>query len=202
MRIPIASALVAFLALSPFMQAAAPPADELKLTTERVVVFKDNYALLMKSGGAKADAEGRVHTRAVPDTAILGSFWAMGDGQRVLAMRAEWDEKRELAKRETPAITIVEILRANVGKRATLALTEKRTITGTIAQLLEMPGEARGANHPALAAAGIGGFSVELKDDRSPFEMLAAGRVGHAIAHDEYGNAIQPTPDAPEGVMK
>ena len=108
MRIPIASALVAFLALSPFTQAAAPPADELKLTTERVVVFKDNYALLMKSGAAKADAEGRVHTRAVPDTAILGSFWAMGDGQRVLAMRAEWDEKRELAKRETPAITIVE----------------------------------------------------------------------------------------------
>src|SRR5687768_15851780 len=69
---------------------------QVKLKAERVVVFKDGYALVAKSASGTADGEGRVFTRQVPEAAILGSFWAVGEGQRVLGMRAEWDEKREV----------------------------------------------------------------------------------------------------------
>src|SRR5436190_12770284 len=71
----------------------APADGSLALTTERVVVFKDGYALFVKAGTATADAEGRVSTTAVPDSAVLGCVWAKGDDRKVLGMSTEREEK-------------------------------------------------------------------------------------------------------------
>src|SRR5687768_4599348 len=80
-------------------EAGTRPADLLTLGTERVVIFKDNYGLVAKTGKAVADAEGRVYTTAVPDAAVLGTFWAMsGEGEKLIGMSAGWDEKKERVK--------------------------------------------------------------------------------------------------------
>src|SRR5277367_6676853 len=68
--------------------AGAAASPRLKLSTERVVIFKDGHGLVVKAGVATADADGRAYTAEVPDGAILGCFWAIGQDKKVLAMRA------------------------------------------------------------------------------------------------------------------
>src|ERR1041385_6958207 len=116
-------------------------ASELALSTERVIIFKDGYGLIVKNGKATADAHGKVFTPQVPESAILGSFWAISDGQKLLAMEAGWDEQREVREKRTACITIPELLRANVGRRISLRLADGRNITGTPTQVLDMPAD-------------------------------------------------------------
>src|SRR5688500_17297442 len=68
----------------------AAPANELTWKTDRLVIFKDGHGLVVKSGRGVADASGRAVTFDVPDAAVLGCFWAVGDGGNILGMRAEW----------------------------------------------------------------------------------------------------------------
>src|SRR5687768_17996314 len=87
------------LALRTALAAACLPAlsfsGELALAVERVVVFKDGTALVVKRAIGVPDDYGRVHTHDVPDAAALGCFWAAVDaedgagGLRIGAMRAE-----------------------------------------------------------------------------------------------------------------
>jgi len=129
----------------------APPVptspQKLSLATERVVVFKDGYGLIIKTASATADADGKVFTTEVPNAAVLGTFWASStsagaDAKKMLGMRAEWDESRTLRKTAVPCLTVRDILRANLGKRVTVTLSlgekdEKRNVTGTVTKLLE-----------------------------------------------------------------
>src|ERR1043165_9964567 len=112
-------------------------ASQLELSTERVIIFKDGYGLIVKNGKATADAQGKVFTPQVPESAILGSFWAMSDAQKLLAMEGGWEEKREVGEKRSACITIPELLRANVGRRVTLTLGARKNITGTLAQVLD-----------------------------------------------------------------
>src|SRR5205085_5288173 len=137
---------VVILAVCSFTWADEKPphtaASQLQLTTERAIIFKDGYGLIIKNGKATADAQGKVFTPQVPESAILGSFWAMSDGQKLLAMEAGWEEKREVREKRTACITIPELLRANVGKRVTLKLGDGHSISGNLVQVLDIPGEA------------------------------------------------------------
>src|SRR6266571_4420618 len=123
-------------------------ASQLQLATERVIIFKDGYGLIVKNGKATADAQGKVFTPQVPESAILGSFWAMSDAQKLLAMEAGWEEKREVREKRTACITIPELLRANVGRRVSLRLGDGRNITGTLVQVLDMPGDTTSVPSP------------------------------------------------------
>jgi hypothetical protein len=144
--------------------------------------------LVFKRGMATADGEGRVFTGDVPEAAILGSFWAVGEEQRIIGMRAEWDEKREVRKTETACVTIPELLRANRGKRVTLGLPENRTVMGTIVEVLDLPAPA-GATMPLSSAFAMavgpaaGGFEVVTDSSRSPFELLRSGMAERAGYH-------------------
>lgn len=104
----------------------------LSLKTERVVVFKDGYALLVKQAEAVADARGVTFTDEVPDSAVLGTFWAWSDhGPTLRSLRAEWREE-EVEREERGACTDpASILEANPGKRVTVEL-EGATLTGTV----------------------------------------------------------------------
>ncbi len=143
---------------------APRPDDPARLTlhTDRLVVFKDGYALVVKSAMATPGPDGQVFTDEVPDAAVLGCFWAVADGRPITTMRAEWVENTSERSRETACTSIVEILRANTGKPVTLALNspfrntefgapvEKGSITGTIATVLELPPEPRRPFDPDL----------------------------------------------------
>lgn len=125
----------------------APDAPgRLALTTERVVIFKDGYALFVKKATAIADAEGRVFTEQVPDGAVLGCFWATAES-KVLSMRAEWDERQIERATESNCVNTLELLRANKGKAVKLGLNDKVPLAGTIVDVLELPPDMK---NPAL----------------------------------------------------
>lgn len=65
-------------------------ASELELKTERVIVFKDGFSLIIKRGVAITDKAGEVFTDEVPDAAVLGSFWAVPQEGRLISMLAGW----------------------------------------------------------------------------------------------------------------
>jgi hypothetical protein len=156
-------AIVASVATAQTAPSTQPAANELKLTTDRLVVFKDGHGLVIQTGKGTADAEGRAFVTDVPDSATLGCFWAVGEQDAILAMRAEWVETREIKKRETPCLTIAEIIRANLGKPVTLELADAAgaaagagdkgtTVTrdGKLLELLEVAPDEIGAE-PAVA---------------------------------------------------
>jgi len=110
---------------------------ELELKTERVVVFKDGYALVVKSGRAVADPEGRVFTDDVPDRATLGSFWASAQGKSAIAMRAEWVDRKRTISARGPALSILDLLRANRGKMLRLVRPDNVAVEAKVLELLE-----------------------------------------------------------------
>jgi hypothetical protein len=116
----------------------------LKLTTERVVVFKDGYSLIVKRATGTADEKGQVWTDQVPDAAILGCFWATTDSGEPLAMRAEWVETRREESTPSACVSTVELLRASVGGQVTLRLAagdgkSEREVSGKLLEVLELP---------------------------------------------------------------
>ena len=177
-------------ATRPVEGAATRPSDLLTLATERVVIFKDNYGLVAKTGKAVADAEGRVYTTEVPDSAVLGTFWALGEGDKLLGMNAVWDEKKEKVKKETDCLTMPELLRANVGKSVTLGLGDRRNVVGTIVDVLEVPVDERAT--PEMAAAILGRHVPFIATGAGPGEQSVVrreivARGGDFVVIDESG---------------
>ena len=78
-------------------------ADALTLKTQRVVIFKDGYGLVIKDGTATADAQGHVFTAQVPESAVLGTVWALSDQNKILSMTAQWDKQHDIRKETSPA---------------------------------------------------------------------------------------------------
>ncbi len=120
---------------------SAADASRLALTTERVVVFKDGYALFAKAGTATADADGRVFTEQVPDGAVLGCFWATATDRKVLGLHAGWVETKVARERTETCLSVLDLLRANVGRAVVLGLTREKEadVAGTVVGLLEAP---------------------------------------------------------------
>ena len=69
-------------------RAAESGGSKLDLKTERVIIFKDGHALILKRGVAVTDDSGEIYTNEVPDAAVLGSFWATPKEGRMTAMVA------------------------------------------------------------------------------------------------------------------
>jgi hypothetical protein len=152
----IASMLAALALLSPAGSASSagdPTPGELTLETERVVVFKNGYALFVKRASGTADPSGMVHTGELPDSAVLGTLWALAERNgEILSMRAEWidvEERRGL----TPCLTVRDLLRANVGRKVDLELADEKRIGGRIAEVLELEPRPPGSGPPAAGAA-------------------------------------------------
>jgi hypothetical protein len=104
----------------------------LALKTERVVVFKDGYALLVKQAEGSADSRGVTFTEEVPDSAVLGTFWAWSDhGPALRSTRAEWREQEVEREERGTCTDPASLLEANPGKRVTVEL-EGATVTGTV----------------------------------------------------------------------
>ena len=138
MRSPLFLAPVFLLLTACNSPASAADRDphELELTTERVIIFKDGYCLVIKRGIATTDAEGVAFTDEVPDAAVLGSFWAVPEEGRLVSMSAGWKVDESTETREFPCKEHVEILVANQGKEAKVELHDKTMHSGTIHAVL------------------------------------------------------------------
>lgn len=125
-------------ACQPQLTAAADEAkaSTLELKTERVIVFKDGYALVIKRGAARTNDQGQLFLHDVPDAAVLGSFWATPSEGRLINMVAGWSELDSEESKKVGCIQTIEVLQANVGKKATLHLNDATVLNGTILSVL------------------------------------------------------------------
>ncbi len=107
-------------------QPSAPGASSLTLKTDRVIVFKDGYCLVIKQGTATTDAHGIVFTDEVPDAAVLGSFWAVPENGTIESVVAGWVETESDSNRDVDCANVIEIVEANLGKDCTFAIEEQK----------------------------------------------------------------------------
>lgn len=131
--------------------------NELKLTTERVIVFKDGYCLIVKRGFAVTDENGEVYTRKVPDSAVLGSFWATPTQGRLISTIAGWRETIKETQDEVECSQVIEVIEANAEKECELQLADGGLLSGVIAPTRV------GASHFVLKT-GIGDALVPVAD--------------------------------------
>ena len=110
--------------------------SQLELTTQRVIVFKDGYSLVIKRGVATTDKSGEVFTDEVPDAAVLGSFWAVPEEGRLISMLAGWKSTKDVKDQQLPCTQTLEILLANQGKQAKVELHDKMLFSGVIHEVL------------------------------------------------------------------
>jgi hypothetical protein len=132
---PLVAVAVGFAFVSPAL-CAEKNTRELELKTERVIVFKDGYALIIKRGVATTDKTGEVFTDDVPDAAVLGSFWAVPEEGRLISMLAGWQSTKVSDDKPMPCTQPIEILLANKGQRAKVELQDKTLYSGVIQEVL------------------------------------------------------------------
>jgi hypothetical protein len=164
-----------FLCVAPVLS-SAKESSELELKTERVIVFKDGYALIIKRGGATTDRSGDVFTDEVPDAAVLGSFWAVPDEGRLISMLAGWKSMEDSTDKELPCTQLIEILLANKGASAKIELLDKTLYSGVIQEVLAEKTDA--PVPPAqLEMLGLSPLSAPAK----PIGALASRRLSRAV---------------------
>jgi len=110
--------------------------DALILKTEKVVVFKDGYCLIVKRGTAKTNDQGKTFTDNVPDAAVLGSFWAIPKTGTIRSMTAGWVEDEVEAKKQVTCTQVIEIIEANIGKRCSFLIDKETKVKGKIERVL------------------------------------------------------------------
>ena len=121
------------------LRAAAADDSELTLTTEKVIIFKDGYCLIIKRATGVTDDNGDLFTSEVPDAAVLGSFWATPKEGRLVNMIAGWKETERETRKEVACKSTIEVLEANLGKACSLQLPDKSILEGVIARVLTQP---------------------------------------------------------------
>lgn len=109
----------------------------LSLKTERAVVFKDGHALLVKSITGKLDASGTGFIENVPDSAVLGTFWALSADGKTVGLRAEYAELETTLEQKSTCLSMADLLRANSGKSLTLTLTSSGRVDAKVIEVLE-----------------------------------------------------------------
>ncbi len=141
-RLPILAllCLLAYLLSASATEAQVPAqpddAARLHLQTERVIVFKDGYCLVVKRGAAVTDDRGEIVLTEVPDAAVLGSFWATPRDGRLIGMVAGWAEVTSREEKDLPCLETIEVLKANQGKSCTVWVQDDIPLTGVIQAVL------------------------------------------------------------------
>lgn len=106
--------------------------SQLKLTTKKVIVFKDGYCLIVKRGTAVTDEKGEVFTTEVPDSAVLGSFWATPTEGRLLSTVAGWRETTKETEEDVACAQVIDVIEGNVDKECSLQLSDGSFLSGVI----------------------------------------------------------------------
>jgi hypothetical protein len=190
--------------------AAEPESGRLALKTQRAVVFKDGYALLIKEAKGVADASGRVFTLEVPDSAVLGSFWAVNrTDDEILAMRAEYtnDWKRVNTPLGPATNTLENLLKQVTGKAVTLTTAGGEEFRGkllgrTVIEdrsfvLVEPEGQPAGAGPQPISIAQsqiVAVRSPALSDGGNANPPFArAKRLSFDLGEESAGKAVELT---------
>ncbi len=171
------------------LRAAAADESELTLTTEKVIIFKDGYCLIIKRATGVTDDNGDLFTSEVPDAAVLGSFWATPKEGRLVNMIAGWKETERETRREVVGNSTIEILEANLGKACSLQLPDRSLLEGVIARVLTRPTSTAITESQRVAFD----LSAASSAGRSLQSPVVTGIVGSQfVMKTEHGDVLIP----------
>jgi hypothetical protein len=176
----------------------AKNAAQLELRTERVIVFKDGYCLIVKRGSAVTDDRGEIHWGDVPDAAVLGSFWATPHQGRMIGMVAGWVEVTRREAKSLPCLETIEVLKANLGKSCSVHLRDDAQLGGVIQAVLtqETPLPVSEPLRAALAPAAphpYGVRAIPAVAVPEPAQTTISGVSGtHFVLRTEDGDVLIP----------
>lgn len=129
-RLVAALALIAGLSPSASCQTQADRLSALaRLPVKEVTVFKDGHAYVLHEGKAPVDADGEVRMDYLP-TPILGTFWAYSTDQKTPVRKVVASSRRVLV--EQTALTLHELILANVGAEVVVRQKPEQKLEGTI----------------------------------------------------------------------
>jgi hypothetical protein len=162
-------------------QEAPQEAAALESRVRTVALFKNGFAFVRREAVAPAGARSvRMDQLPVP---VHGTFWIAGDPAQVKVGSATARTDRLVER--SPALTVEEILRANVGRSMTLFLSDKESISGTLIAMPEPDPEAPGdlrpmPRSPALLLLETTGGTVAL----APGEVRRIAVEGEPLARE------------------
>ncbi len=181
------------------------PANQLKLKTEKIIVFKDGYCLIVKRGTAVADEKGEIFTHEVPDAAVLGSFWATPKEGRLVSMTAGWTETTKETEKEVACTQTIEVLQANIGKECIVQLSDNQLVSGEIARVLTQE-TASPLSETQRVAFGlhVSAMRPQLSADPTMIHsQVIDGIVGsHFVVKTDNGDMLVPASDVRRVTIK
>ena len=120
----LAGALAGLVLVSSATAVRAEPAPALSalahMPVKEVTVFKDGHAFVLHSGTMPVDAKGGVVLDYLP-TPVMGTFWPFANDKACKLSSVTASQSRVAVERT--AMTIRELLEANVGAEVTLTET-------------------------------------------------------------------------------
>lgn len=99
------------------------------LPVREVTIFKDGHAFVLHEGAAAVAADGTVQLDDLP-TPVIGTFWPFSSDEAAPLRGASAGPQR--VQIERTALTVRELIEANVGAAVILHLRSGRTIAGRI----------------------------------------------------------------------
>lgn len=139
---------------------AGEPAGQLELATKRVVIFKDGHALVVKEGSGRAGPDGTLTTDQGPTQAVLGTFWIFDlDNSPLASMNVERRSKQERRGSRGTCRSVIEVVKANLGKTARISREKGEELEGKLLRVLESP-PAPAGERPEAAAGYYGPWSA------------------------------------------
>src|ERR1039457_4028952 len=140
MAVALALTLVASAA-----EKAAPLSTFGKLPIKEITVFKDGHAFVAHEGEMPADEHGNVVMDYLPAT-VIGTFWPYSAEKRAKLTSVVASRKRVLVERT--ALSVRELLEANIGAEAIIAEFRSEEHAATILGVPARSAEEQAARNP------------------------------------------------------
>ncbi len=165
--------------------------NSLTMKTERAIIFKDGFCLIVKQATGRTDENGDLVTDEVPDEAILGSFWAVPENANLNSMVASWIETEKTEKEQQDCSTMAELIKANQGRECSFQLPDDQNLQGTILKFLSRPEPAASRERSArmLASSSSGAWlNRQITTAGGDIFILRTDSGDMAIKIDEVRN--------------
>ncbi len=162
-----------FILLAPFVAAAAqsprPAAPLSRLPVKEVTIFKDGHAFIVHEGRLPTDPAGNVSIDQLP-TPVLGTFWPFATDRAATLVATV--AGRQQVRGERPAVSLADLVAANVGAEVTIAADSTGPIRGTLLSM-GRPG--------AVDSIDAVGSEIVLVATSSGVRAVRVGRVGDIL---------------------
>ena len=136
--------------LPPFASASEPASNSSKMPVKEITVFKDGHALVLHEGKMNTDGDGQVVLDQLP-TPVIGTFWPYAADARVKLSSVTAGRKR-LASERT-AVTLREVVQANIGNEAIITENNVAPYPATIVGFLNRDQNDEEATEPSALPA-------------------------------------------------